>query len=107
MRRFLSSLLTARCSPRDGASPHNLIFGRLAWLSPSCHALYRRLRILDLGMGRDSPLSLPAAHIRPERHVENSIATIRKRLTVALAKSLARCPCCHSTPQPPATRSRL
>ena len=62
----------------------------------------------DLGTGRDSPLSHPAAHdasptptvigpeappIRLERHGENSIATIRKRLTVALAKSLARCPC--------------
>ncbi len=45
--------------------------------------------------------------IRLERHGENSIATIRKRLTVALAKCLARCPCCHSTPQPPATRFRL
>jgi len=30
-----------------------------------------------------------APPIRPERHVENSIAMIRKRLTVALAKSLA------------------
>ena len=35
------------------------------------------------------------------------IATIRKRLTVALAKSLARCPCCQSPPRPPATRLRL
>ena len=76
-----------------------------------------------LGTVCDSPLSLPAAHdasptrrfifdpeappIRPERHVENSIATIRKRLTVALAKSLARCPCCQSTPRRPATRLRL
>ncbi len=48
-----------------------------------------------------------APPIRPEHHVENSIATIRKRLTVALAKSLARCPCCQSTPRPPATRLRL
>ena len=36
-----------------------------------------------------------APPIRPERHVENSIATMRKRLTVALARSLYRCPCCH------------
>ena len=48
-----------------------------------------------------------AADRVPERHVENSIATIRKRLTVALAKSLARCPCCQSTPRRPATRLRL
>ena len=48
-----------------------------------------------------------APPIRSECHVENSIATIRKRLTVALAKSLARCPCCQSTPRRPATRLRL
>jgi hypothetical protein len=30
------------------------------------------------------------------RHVENSIATIRKQLTVALAKTLTRCPCCQT-----------
>ena len=93
---------------------------RLAWLSPSC--LHRRLRILDLRNGTRSPPQPPggarclayptvidpeAPPIRPERHVENSIATIRKRLTVALAKSLARCPCCQSTPRRPATRLRL
>jgi hypothetical protein len=48
-----------------------------------------------------------APPIRPERHVENSIATIKKRLTVALAKSLARCPCCQSTPRPPEHRFPL
>lgn len=37
-----------------------------------------------------------APPIRPERHVENSIATIRRKLTVALAKSLMRCPCRHA-----------
>ena len=53
-------------------------------------------------------VSDPAAPpIRPERRVENSIATIRKQLTVALAKTLARCPCCQSTPRRPATRLRL
>ncbi len=35
--------------------------GRLAWLSPSCRALHRRLRILAPGTGRDSPLGLKAA----------------------------------------------
>ena len=81
---------------------------RLAWLSPSCHALHRRLRILLSRNGTQFPPQPPggarcldypkvidpeAPPIRPERHVENSIATIRKRLTVALAKFLARCPC--------------
>ena len=32
--------------------------------------------------------------VRPERHVQNTIATVRKTLTVVLAKTLARCPCC-------------
>ena len=32
----------------------------------------------------------------PERHVPNSIATLRLRLTSALARSLQRCPCCHA-----------
>ena len=32
--------------------------------------------------------------IRPERHVPTSIPTLRRRLTVALANRLQRCPCC-------------
>jgi len=37
----------------------------------------------------------PAAPpIRPERHIPNSIPTLRRRLTVAIARALARCPCC-------------
>ena len=35
-----------------------------------------------------------APPLRPERHVPNSIATIRRRLSAALAKTLSRCPCC-------------
>jgi hypothetical protein len=34
--------------------------------------------------------------LRPERHVANSIATIRKRLTFALVKTLYQCPCCKA-----------
>src|SRR3954466_16042850 len=42
-----------------------------------------------------SPVIDPAAlPIRPERHVPNSIATVRRRLTTALARSLTRCPYC-------------
>ena len=38
----------------------------------------------------------PAAPpLRPERHVANSIATIRIRLARALARRLPRCPCCQ------------
>jgi hypothetical protein len=39
-----------------------------------------------------------APPIRPERHIENSIATIRRQLTVALARTLLRCPCCQAFP---------
>ena len=35
-----------------------------------------------------------APPLRPERHVPNSIATVRRRLSAALAKTLSRCPCC-------------
>ena len=32
--------------------------------------------------------------LRPERHMPNSIATMRRRLIVAIVKRLPRCPCC-------------
>jgi hypothetical protein len=34
-----------------------------------------------------------APPIRPERHVPNSIPTMRRRLTIALARRKPRCPC--------------
>ena len=37
-----------------------------------------------------------APPIRPERHIPNSIATIRRRLIVTLARTLPRCPCCNT-----------
>jgi SRSO17 transposase len=37
-----------------------------------------------------------APPIRPERHITNSIATVRRRLIVALARTLPRCPCCNA-----------
>ena len=39
-----------------------------------------------------------APPLRPERHVPNSIATMRRRLIVALVASLPRCPCCAAQP---------
>lgn len=48
----------------------------------------RRLRFPKVTDPEDPPL-------RPERHISNSIATVRKRLTVALARRLTRCPCCN------------
>ena len=35
--------------------------------------------------------------LRPERHVPNSIAAIRRRLSAALVAMLSRCPCCVAT----------
>jgi hypothetical protein len=45
-----------------------------------------------------------APPIRPERHIPNSIATMRRRLIVALAERLQRCPCCA---QPTKRTNRL
>ncbi|TVQ30819.1 MAG: hypothetical protein EA356_14705 [Geminicoccaceae bacterium] len=38
--------------------------------------------------------SLAAAPPRPERHVPNSITSLRLGLTRHLARALPRCPCC-------------
>jgi SRSO17 transposase len=49
---------------------------------------------------RDLPFPMvtdpEAPPIRPERHIPNSIATMRRRLIVALARILPRCPCCNA-----------
>ena len=37
--------------------------------------------------------------LRPERHVPNSIASIRRRLNAALVSTLSRCPCCTGRSQ--------
>ena len=34
------------------------------------------------------------AAVAPERHISNSIATMRRQLAIALARTLSRCPCC-------------
>jgi SRSO17 transposase len=44
-----------------------------------------------------------APPIRPERHVPNSIATMRRHLIVALASTLARSPCCNAPRSPQAS----
>jgi hypothetical protein len=47
----------------------------------------------------------PAAPpLRPERHVPDSIATLRRYLTIALARTLERCPCCALCNQSPPNR---
>ncbi len=85
---------------------------RMARFPSSRHAVHRSLWIPDLRTGDDPPLTTsflqgesrnlpfpvvtdPAAPpIRPQRRVPNSIATMHRRLIVAIARTLPRCPCC-------------
>jgi hypothetical protein len=54
----------------------------------------------DLGQGSRAQYAckrLAQSHLarrRPERHVPNSIATLRRRLIAKLVTVLSRCPCC-------------
>src|SRR5262249_42625668 len=85
---------------------------QLARFPPSRNPLHRDLRVPDLRTGRFPPQDLPspgdskclpypvvtdpaAPPIRPQRHVPDSIATLHRRLAVAIARTLLpRCPCC-------------
>ena len=98
-----------------GGRARSLRRARMARLPSSRHAVHRGLRIPDLRAGDDSPLrtsfhrALPGAcltrqvidpedpPLRPERHIPNSIATMRIRLINALVKTLAAMPCCGAT----------
>jgi hypothetical protein len=48
-----------------------------------------------------------APPLRPERHIPNSIATLRRRLIVALVEHLPRCPCCGAGRVTPRKRNLL
>src|SRR5271166_4669959 len=95
---------------------------RLAGIPSSRQPLHRSLRIPDpreigffppqpAGAAKNLPfpavLDPHAPPIRPERHVANSIATMRRQLTIALTKSLYRCPCCQAVSTRPAFNQRL
>jgi hypothetical protein len=82
---------------------------RMARLPPSRHAVHRGLWILISERETIPPLKSSSHHrnlpyaktispedapLRPERHVPNSIATMRRTLVVALVATLSRCPCC-------------
>ena len=73
---------SAAFSPLGGASP----------------ASGRHLRYPEAS-GRAAP------PIRPERHVPHSIASVRRRLAVALIQRLPRCPCCLQDRPPPRNRT--
>ena len=45
-----------------------------------------------------------APPLRPERHIPNSIATMRRRLIGALVRTLSRCPCCNAPIAGPSRR---
>ncbi|MGY4412362.1 SRSO17 transposase [Bradyrhizobium sp. LB7.1] len=48
-----------------------------------------------------------APPLRTERHIPNSIATMRRRLVLALVRSLSRCPCCARAILRPRSRKNL
>ena len=87
---------------------------RLAQVSPSRHPLHRRLWFLHLRAKLHSPSatnqtpliktaelpkssSIAALPIRPERHVENSITTMRIAIARRIAQHLDRCPWCQQS----------
>jgi hypothetical protein len=61
-------------------------------IPPQDHVSPRRSRDLPFPAVTDPE----APPIRPERHIPNSIATMRRRLIVALARTLPRCHCCNT-----------
>ena len=81
-----ASITTLRCAsrPTDSWSPRGRRFPPQDHVPPRCS---RRLPYPIVIDPEEPPL-------RPERHIPNSIATMRRRLIDALAKRLPRCPCC-------------
>jgi 5-methyltetrahydropteroyltriglutamate--homocysteine methyltransferase len=69
------------------------------------HIVRRQLEAgIDVGNDGEMPRSTFFGYImRPERHIPNSITTMRRRLIDALVSSLPRCPCCRARP----TKSRF
>ena len=95
---------------------------RMARISSPRHAVHSSLRIPDLREGEDSPLWTSFHHVvkklavpdgyrprgcsplRPERHIPNSVATMRRRLIIAMVRILSRCPCCATQIRRPPSR---
>jgi SRSO17 transposase len=65
-------------------SPRGRRFPPQHLVPPSCSRNLRFPTVTDPG----------APPLRPERHIPNSIAPMRRRLMVALTQRLSRCPCC-------------
>src|SRR5438034_829165 len=85
-----ASIITPRCAsqPTDSWSPRGRRFPPQHLVAPR-HS--RRLLYPKVIDPEDPPL-------RPERHIPNSIATVRVRLINALIGILPRCPCCGANP---------
>ena len=77
-------IITPPCASRPMASS----FASEAFFPLKTASEAKRLRYPRAG-GREG---IP---IRPERHNPFSITSVRRRLTVALARRLPRCPCCQ------------
>jgi hypothetical protein len=66
----------------------------------------RRCQQPEPAGGRAGILTFPLVQdpanppVRPERHAPASIPTMRRRLTVGLARRLPRCPCCQTPRRP-------
>jgi hypothetical protein len=93
-----ASITTPRCAspPMASSSPSARRFPPQRGLPPTAQ---RRLAFPKISDRAALPL-------RTERHVPNSIATMRRALAAAIALNLARCPCCARINKPP-TRSNL
>jgi hypothetical protein len=81
-----ASTITQRYASRltDSWSPSGRRFPPQELVPPGCSKKLQFPKLIARG----------APPLRPERHIPNSIATIRRRLSAALAKTLSRCPCC-------------
>src|SRR5216684_1075187 len=82
-------IITPRCAsqPTDSWSPKGRRFPPQDLVPPRGS---RNLPYPTVTDPEDPPL-------RPERHVPNSIATVRRRIIDALVRRLPRCPCCRAS----------
>lgn len=101
---------------RAGIRPRSLRRAELAWLPPPCELVHCRLRLpREPAFARPAQQKTPqfaktlpfpkitprGAPRRAQRHVDDSIATLRWQIASAIMRTLEHCPCCSSPPKPP------
>src|SRR5262249_12122074 len=95
-RRLASGTLKGRVGAASTITQHCASRPMDSW-SPSGRRFPPR-KLVPLGSSKRLQFPKLVARgvppLRPERHVPNSIATVRRRLSVALVATLSRCPCC-------------